>query len=606
MDILKQLTLDEEANKMDTSSIFKTNKSLRFDDNTEMSQRDASNLIQQAQDSAEEVDTVAFGLELDDGQIVKVYVNADQAEGFEKAMSDLLGQEDDIEEAIHTLSNEFDIVSVEWPEERTDGTNDNGQPVENDEPEDGNVEQPKETKIQMGFALMNKEGKDKSKDKSDKEESSKDDEIDLETDKEDEAEEDKEQDDDSLDFDTDSDESENKDDEKEDDEKEDEAEEDKDNKKSPVKKDKKKSIKENWAFAGFLGEDDLLVENKQTKIEDIFKTSMQRKILKLILLLDVPVERLLQQKAAFRRGVREAAIYMMHDSKARQAMNKCIFELEAISDISAHIEKEKEFANAHKDDDLKEQTDAHAKQISTLVDMILDILPKLGVPSNVIHSKTMALKQHLRSTARVIIKHVKVRNYLHRLHELVTLKKHKNGELSEAVDFGANQYLDLISSIMSSLGVPDDNLNYKKFALITALREKQKTLNMPAVKARLIALSKVLGANITSEELMMQEETTRKRERAEHIGEWSIAKINDACELSVEHIKIKLDKHNTNELVKAMEHGFQTMVKSGNIHYNFEPINHGIEYVVYNLDEKSNDNGILFNKKAVETLLDLF
>jgi len=65
----------------------------------------------------DEIDTIAFGLETDDGKIVKVYVNAEQAEEFEKALSDKLGQLDDIEEVLNELSKEYEIVDVEWPDD---------------------------------------------------------------------------------------------------------------------------------------------------------------------------------------------------------------------------------------------------------------------------------------------------------------------------------------------------------------------------------------------------------------------------------------------------------------------------------------------------------
>lgn len=66
----------------------------------------------------DEVDTVTFGLETDDDKIVKVYVNAEQANDFEKALSDKLGECDDIEEALNELVKDFDIIDVEWPNEK--------------------------------------------------------------------------------------------------------------------------------------------------------------------------------------------------------------------------------------------------------------------------------------------------------------------------------------------------------------------------------------------------------------------------------------------------------------------------------------------------------
>ncbi len=70
-------------------------------------------------------DTTAFGLEDDQGNLVKVFVKNDQAEDFENQLAAMLaGQQDDetdqanakeIAEIIHELKDKFDIVDVEWP-----------------------------------------------------------------------------------------------------------------------------------------------------------------------------------------------------------------------------------------------------------------------------------------------------------------------------------------------------------------------------------------------------------------------------------------------------------------------------------------------------------
>jgi len=81
----------------------------------------------------DEVDTITFGLETDDGKIVKVFVSAEDAEKFEKLMADMLGKEDNIESALNAVANEVDIVDVEWPPEE-DGDADD---VDDDLDDDG-------------------------------------------------------------------------------------------------------------------------------------------------------------------------------------------------------------------------------------------------------------------------------------------------------------------------------------------------------------------------------------------------------------------------------------------------------------------------------------
>lgn len=77
------------------------------------------NVINKLDKSAklDEIDCVTFGLETDDGKIIKVYVNSEQSAEFEKALSEKLGQVDDIEEALNELAKDFEIVDVEWPED---------------------------------------------------------------------------------------------------------------------------------------------------------------------------------------------------------------------------------------------------------------------------------------------------------------------------------------------------------------------------------------------------------------------------------------------------------------------------------------------------------
>ena len=75
-----------------------------------------ANYLERAAELNDEIDTIQFGLETDDGEIVKVYVNAEQEAAFGEALKNLLGIEGDIEEAINRLSTEFDIIDVVWPD----------------------------------------------------------------------------------------------------------------------------------------------------------------------------------------------------------------------------------------------------------------------------------------------------------------------------------------------------------------------------------------------------------------------------------------------------------------------------------------------------------
>ncbi len=88
-------------------------------------------------DSEDFRDTVAFGLEDDDGNVVRVRIKHDQAPEFEKAlqafMSDANEDEElpEIAELLFKLKDQFDIVDVEWPEIEED--EEEGQVLDNGE-----------------------------------------------------------------------------------------------------------------------------------------------------------------------------------------------------------------------------------------------------------------------------------------------------------------------------------------------------------------------------------------------------------------------------------------------------------------------------------------
>lgn len=84
--------------------------------NKNVTSLDVHHYLNKAHDINNAVDTVAFGIETDTTDVVKVFVNAEQADKFEEALSQTLGQDDDIENVIDKLSDTFDIVDVEWPE----------------------------------------------------------------------------------------------------------------------------------------------------------------------------------------------------------------------------------------------------------------------------------------------------------------------------------------------------------------------------------------------------------------------------------------------------------------------------------------------------------
>jgi hypothetical protein len=94
-----------------------------FDPADVLSKLDAAETRVKAED-----DTVPFGLEDEDGNLVKVYVRAEQADEFESTLAAMLAGEDvdededgyaesaEIAEILFELKDKFDIVDVEWPQ----------------------------------------------------------------------------------------------------------------------------------------------------------------------------------------------------------------------------------------------------------------------------------------------------------------------------------------------------------------------------------------------------------------------------------------------------------------------------------------------------------
>jgi len=89
-------------------------------------------LDQEAED--DDMDAQCFGLEMEDGKVVKVYVKQEQAEDFEQALSQKLGEEDDIQTVLDELEKDFEILKVTWPDEEQEGEDEES---EEDTNEDG-------------------------------------------------------------------------------------------------------------------------------------------------------------------------------------------------------------------------------------------------------------------------------------------------------------------------------------------------------------------------------------------------------------------------------------------------------------------------------------
>ena len=65
----------------------------------------------------DEIDTVTFGLQTDDGEIIKIYVDVADSDKFEQSLSELYASDISIEDMINRLAADYNIVDVVWPDE---------------------------------------------------------------------------------------------------------------------------------------------------------------------------------------------------------------------------------------------------------------------------------------------------------------------------------------------------------------------------------------------------------------------------------------------------------------------------------------------------------
>lgn len=118
-------------------------------DNQQFDMSDVMSKLDSAEKKAKQgSDTIPFGMEDEDGNIVKVYVKADEADEFEAALAAMLAGEhsddpDDITDSVEIaevlfqLKDRFSIVDVEWPK------------IEGDEEEEQDLKGAKDDNIDM-------------------------------------------------------------------------------------------------------------------------------------------------------------------------------------------------------------------------------------------------------------------------------------------------------------------------------------------------------------------------------------------------------------------------------------------------------------------------
>lgn len=568
---------------------------------------EASNEIDQKHDdAAASVDTHAYGLETSDGKIVKIYVSVNDSEQFEKELADNLTHDQEIEDVVNNLADKFDIVSVDWPEGMT--SKDEASTIVKDTATDeGEAEEGEEAKYKLDFNISHAHKKEEESDEKEKSEEEKPEEGGQESDKdkeepsEDELDKEPEESDDlSLEpaEETDEEDNLNLDDE----------ETDKDKKEEKPKKKKNKS-KDKTMKESLLSEllNDFIVEKKdeeenfkegELKIEDIFKSPMQRKLIKLLFLLDFPVDRLLLKKNQLRKSIRETANKINSIGQAKILINKLIVDLSALEHADKKYQKELQFVNSHDKKDLNEGVEEELTNEMQI--LLLKLYVALGVPESVINYKKTLLKNEVRKTAKLLNQHMRIKNNLHRLARLLHLIHGKDEEenLNEELKLSGDAYVNLIINLAVQLGFPEPIIERNRMLLVNAIKDK-KPDNFLEVRNKIIALYKVLQPAVSTNEDM----DYHMAHSAQDLGDWSIQQVGNKLKLHIKDITITID--DVDLFLHSIDNGVSTYIKDGKNKWYFKSVDHGNQYVISKDEDDVYDSGILMKQKTIDKLLSL-
>lgn len=88
----------------------------------ELTATSVGNYLDKAAQINDGVECVGFAIELDDGDMVKVYVDKSHAVDFETAISNAMGGDASFEDILLQVANDYDVVDVVWPNNQY-GTN---------------------------------------------------------------------------------------------------------------------------------------------------------------------------------------------------------------------------------------------------------------------------------------------------------------------------------------------------------------------------------------------------------------------------------------------------------------------------------------------------
>lgn len=542
----------------DAVSTVNANKMALTPDNITLTGKDVVSHINKQYDELDEPETVTFGLETDDDQIVKVYVNVDDADNFEQAMAKELGGEDSIEDILERLSDEFDIVDVEWPAEDEDEANYN---FDEDEDEDEvksdaqkDIDEFKNDKDEQEDFDNSITGEDEAKKTDEEPEAVPDDgesgkEETEETDETDEEEP----------------------------EEEGEGEEDEDEDRDEKKK--KKNTKEMTYGQKFLQRvvseaaiiDGEAIDAKADHLIHEITDKYKKLGINALIALGVPGDVLAYNKNALKRNLEEFRDLSIEDATLRIWTKKLIDILSEPGNV-----------------DIKEDEEIIAHVSSKITNILNKLIVKLGVPADAIKAKRTLLKNMLLKKAKVIARDPRAKIALAHVADalgldadmeapkLVDITKESVMEADDDINYAGHPE-QLFLDLFKLLGLPDANLNYQHSMALGSVKNKARQLRTSPNGSTIMQISKRLH------DLVMAAPTNQPVTAQEGVVteslNWAIAKVDGQIMLTGNGKQLSIAADNAKKLIDAIAAGEIISVKDTNdVLITFRPSTNGYKF----------------------------
>lgn len=608
-----------------------------------------------AEDKAEEVETQTFGLETDDGDIIKVFVAVPDAEEFEKALAKKLGEADDIEEILDELADKFDIVDVQWPEDDDDGASfDDDDEIKHDIEQAPEVDP--ETKTELDDVIgdgdpTNDEPDEKKKGGLAKSGSADDTKEPAEkkgglntgdSDENDPLETDDESDDkdDAASDEKDADEPSPL-------EKDSEDEPVKDKKGGLKKHSKKGGIKkESFIRSVMMAED---AHDASPQFDDVEMASLYREapsrtqklIIQAIAALGIPGTVLKLKHSVFRKNLSNIAEVVIQDTHIRVWLKKFVDAVSSTKSTkkpdglireSALIRSIASSIFESNDDSEEILRDKIHGKLSTIAYALAE---KLGVDKDIIGDRRFVIKKGIGAACKKILKNPRAKvAMLMVAHAIGTAKDHthdsiinpdeqkemdeedlrRNNNVITEDEVEDTAFTSLVLDLAKKLGIPDVNLSYQSSALLQSINTTRQTISgIDTVMSKLNHLVDLIDSNVNedSEDVDMGkaelEKSSQKHTETNipaDLGTWSISLIGDSLSMSVENfsLSIELADDTVDDLIDTIADGNVFSCKSNGKRITFRPTNHGIDYVIKEFGNDEYPNGILFGKKSIDSM----